>query len=109
MEFYNHRFDFLRTSDVFAPENLSGSTVANTNTYYNNILPFSKEGFATVFGEGEISGLENKILENVVNGSTCFYVDKGDLYIFYEGKWYNPELGSSYDEGENPYYEGGVG
>lgn len=108
MDFYNHRFDFLRISDESAPENLSGSTVANTNTYYNNILPFSKEAFATVFSEGEISDLENKILENVVNGSTCFYVDKGDFYIFYEGQWYNPETGLYYNEGDNPY-NGGVG
>ena len=108
MEFYNHRFDFLRKSDVFAPESLSGSTVANTNTYYNNILPFSKEAFTQAFSEGEISGLENKILENVVNGSTCFFVDKGDFYIFYEGSWYNPETGDVYEEGANPY-QGGVG
>lgn len=108
MEFYNHRFDFLRKSSVFAPATLSNSTVANTNTYYNNILPFSKEAFATVFGEGELSGLENKILENVVNGSTCFFVDKGDFYIFYEGSWYNSETGEGFEEGANPY-QGGVG
>ena len=108
MDFYNHRFDFLRKSNESAPGNLSSSTVANTNTYYNNILPFSKEVFVDVFSEGEISDLKNKILENVVNGSTCFYVDNGDFYIFYEGYWYNPETGLYYNEGDNPY-EGGVG
>lgn len=105
MEFYNHRFDFLRKSNESAPENLSGSTVANTKTYYNNILPMSKSTFIDAFSEGEISDLENNLLENVVNGSTCFYVDKGDLYIFYEGYWYNPETGVYYNEGDNPYYE----
>ena len=63
MEFYNHRFDFLRKSNESAPGNLSSSTVANTNTYYNNILPFSKETFVDVFSEGEISDLKNKILD----------------------------------------------
>lgn len=27
--------------------------------------------------------------ENVVNGTTFYEVDTGDLYIFYNGTWYN--------------------
>lgn len=27
--------------------------------------------------------------ENPANGSTLYYVDTGDFYIYYEGTWYN--------------------
>lgn len=107
MEFYNHRFDFLRKSNRTAPSSIVSASITEFIEHFNNMLPVSKEIFENYFPE-DVDKLTNQTVGNVVNGSTCFFVDKGDFYIFYEGSWYNPETGESYNEGDNPY-QGGVG
>ena len=32
--------------------------------------------------------------ENIIDGSTCYIIDTGELYIFYKGTWYNSDVES---------------
>ena len=43
--------------------------------------------------------------ENLVNGTTCYFVDTGDFYIYYNDEWYNQNFDSSSANSED---EGGV-
>lgn len=38
--------------------------------------------------------------ENINDGSTCYIIDTGELYIYYKGTWYNSELESEQSENE---------
>ena len=90
MKYFNNRFDFLRVNDGLTTETADMSA-EDLEYYKDSLLP-----------EGE----------NVVNGSTCYYVDKGDLFIYYfinngsteTGYWYNQTTYETYESGSNPYY-----
>ena len=102
MKFYDNRFDFLRVNkgDTYAES--APSTIEEAEEYKDFILPYG---------------------ENCVEGSTCLFVDKGDLFIYYHsaniyndneeildgfgrGLWIkvSTESYESYCEGDNPYY-----
>lgn len=36
--------------------------------------------------------------ENIIDGSTCYIIDTGELYIFYKGTWYNSDVESGQSE-----------
>ena len=39
--------------------------------------------------------LENESMpdgENINDGSTCYIIDTGELYIYYKGTWYNSDI-----------------
>lgn len=36
--------------------------------------------------------------ENIIDGSTCYIIDTGELYIFYKGTWYNSDIESGQSE-----------
>lgn len=39
--------------------------------------------------------LENESMpdsENINDGSTCYIIDTGELYIYYKGTWYNSNI-----------------
>lgn len=38
--------------------------------------------------------------ENIIDGSTCYIIDTGELYIFYKGTWYNSDIESQQSENE---------
>lgn len=69
MKFYDNRFDFLRVSGF------EGQFPADEDEAKAN------ESFLLPFGE------------NVVNGSTCYFANTGDLFIYMNiqgtGKWKN--------------------
>lgn len=104
--YYDNRFDFLRVSNSNAPKDLPSTTLDSFIEYFDNVLPVSKEVYIERFTESALPAIQDKPIGNVVNGSTCFFVDKGDFYIYFNGMWYNPETGDSYYEGVNPYYSG---
>lgn len=47
--------------------------------------------------------LENESMpdnENINDGSTCYIIDTGELYIYYKGTWYNSDVESGQSENE---------
>ena len=36
--------------------------------------------------------------ENINDGSTCYIIDTGELYIYYKGTWYNSDIESGQSE-----------
>lgn len=36
--------------------------------------------------------------ENINDGSTCYIIDTGELYIYYKGTWYNSDVESGQSE-----------
>lgn len=45
--------------------------------------------------------LENESMpdsENINDGSTCYIIDTGELYIYYKGTWYNSDVESGQSE-----------
>ena len=38
--------------------------------------------------------------ENINDGSTCYIIDTGELYIYYKGTWYNSDVESGQSESE---------
>lgn len=36
--------------------------------------------------------------ENIIDGSTCYIIDTGELYIYYKGTWYNSDVESEQSE-----------
>lgn len=52
--------------------------------------------------------LENESMpdnENINDGSTCYIIDTGELYIYYKGTWYNSDVESGQSESENQQSE----
>lgn len=123
MDFYNHRFDFLRfvdknidftgDTDWENPEEIE----ENYKECKDFILPYRKYKLENgkEIGEG-----------NIVTGSTCFFVNTGDLFIArrfrVEGDdsdtitWFKvgeeisgDDLYTEYVDGDNPYYESSSG
>lgn len=47
--------------------------------------------------------LENESMpdsENINDGSTCYIIDTGELYIYYKGTWYNSDVESGQSENQ---------
>lgn len=47
--------------------------------------------------------LENESMpdsENINDGSTCYIIDTGELFIFYKGTWYNSDVESGQNENQ---------
>lgn len=45
--------------------------------------------------------LENESMpdsENINDGSTCYIIDTGELFIYYKGTWYNSDIESGQSE-----------
>lgn len=45
--------------------------------------------------------LENEAMpddENINDGSTCYIIDTGELFIYYKGTWYNSDIESGQSE-----------
>ena len=84
MKFYDNRFDFLRYKD-------EGLNPGDSGEYYDDYKDY-------LLPKGE----------NVVTGSTCYYVNTGDFFIYHElpEKWINQETFEEYEQGRNPYFEG---
>ena len=38
--------------------------------------------------------------ENIIDGSTCYIIDTGELYIYYKGTWYNSDVESGQNENQ---------
>lgn len=38
--------------------------------------------------------------ENIIDGSTCYIIDTGELYIYYKGTWYNSDVESGQSENQ---------
>lgn len=38
--------------------------------------------------------------ENIIDGSTCYIIDTGELFIFYKGTWYNSDVESGQNENQ---------
>lgn len=38
--------------------------------------------------------------ENINDGSTCYIIDTGELYIYYKGTWYNSDVESGQSENQ---------
>lgn len=38
--------------------------------------------------------------ENINDGSTCYIIDTGELYIYYKGTWYNSDVESVQSENQ---------
>ena len=38
--------------------------------------------------------------ENINDGSTCYIIDSGELYIYYKGTWYNSDIESGQSENQ---------
>ena len=38
--------------------------------------------------------------ENITDGSTCYIIDTGELYIYYKGTWYNSNIESQQSESQ---------
>lgn len=54
--------------------------------------------------------LENESMpdgENINDGSTCYIIDTGELYIYYKGTWYNSDIDkqSESEQSENQQNE----
>ena len=47
--------------------------------------------------------LENESMpdsENINDGSTCYIIDTGELFIYYKGTWYNSDVESGQSENQ---------
>lgn len=47
--------------------------------------------------------LENESMpdnENINDGSTCYIIDTGELYIYYKGEWYNSDIEKQQSENQ---------
>lgn len=47
--------------------------------------------------------LENESMpdsENINDGSTCYIIDTGELFIYYKGTWYNSDIESGQSENQ---------
>ena len=47
--------------------------------------------------------LENESMpegDNINDGSTCYIIDTGELYIYYKGTWYNSDVESGQSENQ---------
>lgn len=47
--------------------------------------------------------LENESMpddENINDGSTCYIIDTGELYIYYKGTWYNSDIENQQSENQ---------
>ena len=47
--------------------------------------------------------LENETMpdsENINDGSTCYIIDTGELYIYYKGTWYNSDIEKQQSENQ---------
>ena len=121
MNFYDNRFDFLRVADKnFDTNETSGLSeekfLKACNTY---CLPLIKTKLPNPSG-GFVEIGEN----NIVEGSTCFFVNTGDLFIYKKyinltigeekGAWFkiggiDEENGGKFDNITatyiNPYFE----
>lgn len=38
---------------------------------------------------------------NIIDGSTCYIIDTGELYIYYNGTWYNSDIDKQNESGQN--------
>lgn len=48
--------------------------------------------------------LENESMpdsENINDGSTCYIIDTGELYIYYKGTWYNSDIEKQSESGQS--------
>lgn len=48
--------------------------------------------------------LENESMPdsaNINDGSTCYIIDTGELYIYYKGTWYNSDVESENQQSES--------
>lgn len=39
--------------------------------------------------------------ENIIDGSTCYIIDTGELYIYYNGTWYNSDIEKQTESGQS--------
>lgn len=39
--------------------------------------------------------------ENIIDGSTCYIIDTGELFIFYKGTWYNSDIEKQNESGQS--------
>lgn len=108
MNFYEHRFDFLRVANT----GFTGANASDFNEYKKACevycLPLKKDTI-TIPELGEITVGE----DNIVEGSTCFYINTGDLFIYkkiYDIEQAVPEyfawvkVGAMSDDNEGIYY-----
>ena len=94
MDFYNHRFDFIKVADEnINPDELINNIISGQGTdeekkkQLKELWKKIKE-YCLVTPKIKYQISETEFVEigdeNIVDGSTCFFVNTGDLYIYKE-------------------------